>query len=115
MIALVGQVVHANGIVFDGYISKTIPLAWTICPTNAIIQIRPCLRSTARRRSKDSGSVSSQPSGSKTPSGSVTPSSSSFTMLRLVLTRGIDEGVKAAAEPRRREAIANFIFKLVIE
>ena len=44
------------------------PSSCTIIPRNAIIQIRPCLISTARRRGKESTS-SRKPSGSQRPSG----------------------------------------------
>ena len=38
------------------YPSKTMWLLWTMVPTTAIMAMRPCFLSTARRRSKASGS-----------------------------------------------------------
>merc|ERR1719246_172446 len=81
----------------DMYPSKTMWLLWTMVPIMAAIATRPCLRSTARRRSKASGSVSSHPRGSNTPSGSVTPSSSSFAMFIVVDARFTGAVENAAA------------------
>ena len=49
---------------------KVMPSSCTIMPMNAIIEMRPCLTSTARRRGKEATS-SHRPSGSKRPRGLV--------------------------------------------
>jgi len=66
--------------------------------------MRPCLRSTARRRSKPSGCVVERPRGSQKPAGAWTPMrvSSTDALARAVVAGAAAGAWKAAAEPARR-------------
>ena len=46
---------------------KVMPSSWTIMPRNAIMEMRPCLISTARRRARPSWSSQNGPEGSIGP------------------------------------------------
>merc|ERR1719409_546147 len=83
----------------------------TSTPVIATMEMRPCLRSTARRRTNASGpSLATKPSGSRKPAGACTPSCDSSTARSAVEAGAAAGAWKAAAEERQR-AIASFIFE----
>mmetsp|Transcript_8369 Transcript_8369/g.21291 ORF Transcript_8369/g.21291 Transcript_8369/m.21291 type:complete len:200 (+) Transcript_8369:450-1049(+) len=77
--------------------------------------MRPCLRSTARRRTNASGpSLATKPSGSRKPAGACTPSVDSSTA-RSAVEAGAAAGAWKAAADERQRAIASFIFEIFCE
>ena len=82
---------------------KVMPSSWTIMPRNAIMEMRPCLISTARRRARDS--LSSQ----KRPEGSIGPGSTPMESLTTTEAAFWATGAWKAAAGARTRARASFM------
>ena len=82
------------------------PSSWTIMPRNAIMEMRPCLISTARRRARPSWSSQNGPEGSIGPGS--TPMSPLTTTLEAACWPGATKATAGAAR-RARASLAILI------
>ena len=82
---------------------KVMPSSWTIMPRNAIMEMRPCLISTARRRARPSVSSNMKPPGVIGPGS--TPMSPLTTTLEAACWPGATKATAGAAR-RARASLA---------
>ncbi|CAH0374732.1 unnamed protein product [Pelagomonas calceolata] len=85
---------------------KVMPSSWTIMPRNAIMEMRPCLISTARRRARPSVSSNMKPEGVIGPGS--TPMSPLTTTLEAACWPGATKATAGAAR-RARASLAILI------
>mmetsp|Transcript_18050 Transcript_18050/g.56365 ORF Transcript_18050/g.56365 Transcript_18050/m.56365 type:complete len:210 (-) Transcript_18050:365-994(-) len=87
---------------------NVMPSSWTIMPRNAIMEMRPCLISTARRRARPSWSSHMRPEGVIGPGS--TPMSPETTTLEADCWPGATNATAGAARRARASLAIFFIF-----